>query len=170
MDWNFFEGCLIPARLDTTSSSEDVDWNHFSCILCKLVVSGHNVLFGGRGLKPNYNTGTWENVSRHNVLFGGRGLKHSCRKDVRLFLHGHNVLFGGRGLKHHMHAGMRHPCPTQRPLRRTWIETITRGRRKLKSEWHNVFFGRCGLKRSRRCIPRFSWRPYVLRAHLTHSS
>ena len=85
---------------------------------------GHNVLFGGRGLKRRTHLWSGPSASRHNVLFGGRGLKPLQPYVVSLAMARHNVLFGGRGLKQY-HLG--HPwihTVTQRPLRRTWIETV----------------------------------------------
>ena len=91
-------------RTDTTSSSEDVDWNCSACDVKWHLFPRHNVLFGGRGLK----------LSLLQASAIGPTDTTSSSEDVDWNLFGASTWW--------LHK------QTQRPLRRTWIETKQRSK------------------------------------------
>ena len=122
VDWNLLiDDSIVSTKVDTTSSSEDVDWNRQTARWI------YRMWQTQRPLRR-----TWIETSQlslssfifYDTTSSSEDVDWNCPYTKHcLEPNGHNVLFGGRGLKLYCFCVQKLWQKTQRPLRRTWIET-----------------------------------------------
>ena len=131
---------------DTTSSLEDVDWNCFDKSNFVISTKRHNVLFGGRGLKRKVMS--TEITTLDDTTSSLEDVDWNIAPISLLDFLPSDTTSSLEDVDWNIHPATKKPVLrlTQRPLWRTWIETVTVGTNGPTLPRHNVLFGGRGLK------------------------